>query len=153
MLGTGEERTEKHHSFPGVRHRGRTKYQELRGCTRTKCDWMHGGEHGGGRGSGEEPRDWESRKGLCEELAWEPQTLDKRCLRTCLLVSAHLDMLFCPLLCFKILPVFLTCSLFFLSMQKCSLISLALKLSPIYCLSADFLVFLVYKNTKKVLNF
>ena len=115
---------------------------------------MYGGEHGGGRGSGEEPRDWGSRKGLCEDLAWELRTRDKRRLRTCLLVSAHLDLLFCPLLYFKILPVFLTCSPFFLSMQKCSLISLALKLlSPIYCLSADFVVFLVYKNTKKVLNF
>lgn len=75
---------------------------------------MYGGEHGGGRGSGEEPRDWGSRKGLCEDLAWELRTRDKRRLRTCLLVSAHLDLLFCPLLYFKILPVFFNMFSFFL---------------------------------------
>lgn len=75
------------------------------------------GEHGAGRGSGGEPRDWGSRKGLCEALAWEPWTLDKRRLRTCLPVSAHLDLLFCPLSFFKILPVLLTCSLFLVNVE------------------------------------
>ena len=75
------------------------------------------GEHGAGRGSGGEPRDWGSRKGLCEALAWEPWTLDKRRLRTCLPVSAHLDLLFCPLSFLKILPVLLTCSLFLVNVE------------------------------------
>lgn len=145
MLGTGEERDRKAPFLPWGEAQGQglniSNYVGVQRPSVTACMERHGG-----RGSGK------SRvtggAGRVSTRSWpgsrRPWTRDV--LKTCLLVSAHLDLLFCPLL-FLRFCLFSNMFSVFLSMHKCSLILLALKLFSPICLSA------VYQKYQKVLNF